>query len=450
MKTRKSLRWRITLVLTCLISLTVCLAAVLTYGVYLHMEKRMMKKLVQTESTRLVSRIARFGGQWEHPFERDMGPSMYAWAESDNIRADNMPPVLRDLPVGLHELDQGDSIWHVAVAEAMDGNLYVLYDSVVVRQQMRQFTYALMGIVLGCSVLSLLVSRTVARWLTTPLNVLAERLERWAPSAPDAALSPHANEADRLMDAFNRVQHQMDASIADQREFSANLHHEIRTPLTVIRSDAELMLTHCVSDPAAVNLRLERIVRSVQEIDQSLESTFSIACARFEDKTPVSLHACVDDIIESLALEAGKAGLHFVNAVTPTQQENLSHHALLTVMRNIMRNAVLHAAPAELVIESVPHGLNFTDSGAGIAPAELSNIFDRYFSNRRADQLQRRERDGHTPAEANQTGLGLAIAKRVCVMQGWSLDVASPVAEGRGTRFTLLFRQATLPPQTAP
>lgn len=430
----RSIAWRITLTLTALITLAVGAAALITYAVYVHMEDRMIRSLIQTESARLVTRVSRFGGPWDRPFERDMGPSMYAWGESPQVPAPSLPPELRPLPLGLHALQREHSTWHVAVADAMDGRLYVLYDTVVVEQQEREFARALLAIVLGCSLLAMLISRAVARWLTTPLNLLAQRLDRWVPPPPGASAAAHANEADRLMQAFNRVHDQVDASIADQREFSANLHHEIRTPLTVIRSDAEIMLMQ----DAAEALRLQRIVQSVRDIEQSLESTFSLAHERFEDAAPASLRLCVDDVFQSLQLDARQAGLALVNAVDPAHQETLSRHALLTVMRNIVRNAALHAAPATLTVASVPHGLRFTDTGPGIAPDELPHVFDRYFSHRRVDQA-RPDQPRHAPG-LHRTGLGLAIAQRVCFMQSWRLDAASPAADGKGACFTLRLR----------
>ncbi len=438
MKARKSIAWRITLVLTGLVSLAVCIAALITYLVYVRMQDNMIRNLVQTESNRLATRVSRFGSEWTAPFERDMGPSMFAWGESGRFPARSLPDELRGLPVGLHDLDRGASTWHVAVATAMDGRLYVLYDSIVIEEQLRAFSRALAGIIVGCSLLAMLVSGAVARRVTTPLNVLTERLARWGGQAPDTD-APHDNEVDRLMEAFNRVQDQVDTSIADQREFSANLHHEIRTPLAVIRSDAEVLLLGGVIDPGDLRPRLKRIVKSVQEIDQSLESTYSLAHARFADRTLVNVRLCVEDIFESMQLEAGKAGLVLVNAVLPAHEEQLSHPALMTVMRNVIRNALLHAAPATLVVGSIPHGLEFTDSGPGIAATELPHIFDRYFANRRADRQQGQETESSPAASADQTGLGLAIAKRVCVIQSWSLSAASPVDERGGTRFTLRF-----------
>lgn len=436
---KQSMVWRITLVLTALVTLAVLVTIILTFFVYTHIEKSMVKELALTEAVRLESRVSRFGGGWTRPFEREMAPTMFAWGESDTVRAPSLPAELRDLPNGLHELNRGTSHWHVAITSSMDGRLYVVYDTILLERNATNFLKALIGILVACSLLALLVSSTVAKWLVNPLKVLTERLTRWVPDFPIADI-PRGNESDRLMYVFNRVQDQVDASIADQREFSANLHHEIRTPLTIIRTDAELMLKNNMAGQGGARPRLQRIIKSVQDISDSLESTYSLAYARFEDVHVVDIRSCVQDIFESMELEAENARLSFVNAVEPGHKEMLSRYALMTVLRNIIRNAVLHAAPATLVVESTDVGLTLTDSGPGIASSDIETIFERYFSNRRADQRkqERETRKGAVAPDINQTGLGLAIAKRVCIMQAWGLEVASPARDGKGTRFSLI------------
>ncbi len=441
MTSKQSISRRITLVLTSLICLAVALAALLTFYIYRQMEERMIDKLVQTESARIALRVSRFGNQWQQPFERDMGPSMYAWGESDTVPAASLPEVVRSLPEGLHYLDQGKSTWHVQVADAMDGKLYVVYDSVVLEQQSRNFALALAGIVLACTLLAWLISGAVARWLVTPLNALTDRLERWVPGPPEPATSS-VNEAARLMAVFNRVQDQVDATIANQREFSANLHHEIRTPLTIIRSDAELLMGRPAGEAQPGPDRLRRIVQSVDEIKQSLESTYGLAHASLDQVETVDIRGCVQDIIENLRMEAEEAGLELLNQAQAGHEEPLNRHALMTVLRNIFRNALQHAAPATLEITSLTHGVRFVDTGPGIAPSELPHVFDRYFSRRRKDQRARGADEAGAADSLDQSGLGLAIAQRVCIMQSWALEVASPVREGRGTCFTLRFRDA--------
>ncbi len=437
MKPHRSIAWRIRFALTLLTSLALVLSGAVTFYTYQRMEAAMVSDLTTAESARVHARILASGNdRWVQPFERDFGPSLFAWGEAPGVEAPTMPDELRALPVGRHVVARPHGSWHVVVTSARDGRLYVMFDTTLLERRQAKFAAILVVIVLVFSLLAFLVSSKVARWLIAPLDAMTGRLIRWAPRGAVNDIE-EADEAARLMEVFNRVQDQVDSAIADQKEFSANLHHEIRTPLTVIRSDAEVMARQSAALPDATLERLRRIVDAVGEIEQSLESTWSLAHARADDVAPVPLRACVGDVIENLRARMESAGLALCNEVDPAHVETLSRLALLTVVRNIIRNAAMHAAPATLVIASVPRGLCFTDTGPGIAPSQLPHVFDRYYSSRRRDL-------GHDACnELQRPGMGLAIAKRVCQMQSWSLAVDSPVADGKGTRFTLLFhRQA--------
>ncbi len=76
------------------------MTAVLTYGVYLHVEKKMVRDLIDTEAKRLVPRVSRFGDEWTSALERDMAPSMYVWGESPTVRAASLPDELRSIVEG--------------------------------------------------------------------------------------------------------------------------------------------------------------------------------------------------------------------------------------------------------------------------------------------------------------------------------------------------------------
>ena len=97
-----------------------------------------------------------------------------------------------------------------------------------------------------------------------PLLDLTDRLSTWAPGSPDLAVT-RDDEAGRLIEAFNRMQNQVDRSIAREREFAGNLSHEVRTPLAAIRSDSELMLLTQVLTPDQ-RQRLARILDNVDDV----------------------------------------------------------------------------------------------------------------------------------------------------------------------------------------
>src|SRR3546814_15106468 len=103
---------------------------------------------------------------------------------------------------------------------------------------------------------------------------------------------------------------------------------------------------------------------------------------------------------------------------------------LMTVIRNIVRNAIAHAAPGTLEIASAGHGLVFSDDGPGVSQVDAPHLFDRYYSTRRFDVTPGEER---APRQG-EVGLGLAIAKRVCLVQGWGLEIAGNSKKRREER----------------
>jgi len=111
---------------------------------------------------------------------------------------------------------------------------------------------------------------------------------------------------------------------------------------------------------------------------------------------------------------------------------------LETVLVNLLDNAIKHApGAARIEIAARTAGdamlVSVTDDGDGIAADDLPRLFDKFFRIRRADRT------------AAGTGLGLSICKGFVEAMGGSIAVESPLAEGRGARFTLRLPLATQP-----
>jgi signal transduction histidine kinase len=236
-----------------------------------------------------------------------------------------------------------------------------------------------------------------------------------------------------LMETFNRFRDRVDDMVEREREFAANLDHEIRTPLTTIRTDAELVGLEADLAPQQ-RRRLARIAASVDEIIATTESTLSYSAGRFAAAETIDLRDFLVATCSALADRADARGLRVIVEVGAGEHVAVDRQALLTVVRNLVRNAVEHAAPATLRIGGDPRALVFSDDGPGIAPDRLAHMFERASGENRVDAGASRG--------ARVRGLGLAIAKRLCDLQGWRLAVRSPLESGRGTAFTLDFGAA--------
>jgi signal transduction histidine kinase len=441
MKTGGTLTQRVVWALTGTVSIFVSVLVVLAYLTFDQMEDDLVNDILTTETDRLIQRVE--SGEETLPAlgAHEIGGAMRAWAQMPGTVNTTIPKELQGLSDGLHLLEPGTETWHVVVAEMTQGRrLFVLYDATDNEDRVFDFGLIVLGLGVICVVAAYGVARKVAYLAVGPMLNLTDRLSTWAPGSPDLAVERN-DEAGRLVEAFNRVQNQVDRSLAREREFAANLSHEVRTPLAAIRSDGELMLLAPVVT-ADQQTRLTRIVKNVDSVAAALESARAMARDEPRVPEPVDLAECLNAAWQGLEANAEQAGLGLDHQIPAGTVRLLDRYALLTVLRNLIRNAIEHAAPALLTVRALDDGLEIRDNGKGIKADDLPFVFDRYYSVRRRD-THGQAVDETAAAQALERGLGLAIAKRVCDMQRWSLSVESWVAvPHHGTSFTLRFTGA--------
>jgi len=140
------------------------------------------------------------------------------------------------------------------------------------------------------------------------------------------------------------------------------------------------------------------------------------------------------DARAALEERAVDEGLSIAVEVAVGERVQADRQALVTVVRNLFRNAIEHAAPATLRVTGDHRAVVFSDDGPGIPVARLARVLEAPSRRGRIDEA--------STHGGRVRGLGLAIAKRLCDLQGWQLAVRSPLADGRGTAFTLVFDAA--------
>lgn len=427
-----NLKRRVTLALVAIVSLFVATQGVLAYLSLVEQEDDLVDELVLAQARQLAARAER--GELRGPNATALlrpGPNLAAWFVDAGGAASPAPPPAHLAPLadGPHRLGRPYQELHVVVLPAGGGRLYVQYDAEQNEAKVREFGWYLTGLGAICLALGAAISWQVAGWVVDPIERLAARLANWAPDEGGTGAAA-SDEESRLLGAFARVQGRFEQALAREREFVANLGHEIRTPLAALRTDLE-MLEPAV-DPAQ-KARLQRALAAIDAIAGALESAHSLTRERQVAAQPVDLARCVDDAWASLQVLPGAARLAFANEVAPETIVAADRHALLTILRNLFRNAVEHAAPARCAVRCVDGAIEVADDGPGIAPEDLPFVFDRYYRGRMLDTAGA-EPDG-------ERGLGLAIARQVANLNGWALAVepASAHEPGRaqGTRFIL-------------
>lgn len=424
---RLRLRERVTLALVGLVGLFVFVLGVLATLSLAEQEDDLADAWVLAEAKRLAGIV-----DHAHPgagIDADVfSPSstLRAWLVEapDKSVPEPLPLRLAGLKEGVHWQSGAEGELHIAVVNTRRGMLYVQFDAQATEDKVAEF--AVYIVVLGalCVAVAFIVARRVACVVVEPIERLTARLSNWVPEAQPGATGA-ADEEEQLLEAFQRVQSRFESMVVREREFVADLSHEIRTPLTALRTDLEMLMFSSGDDPSRLQ-RLQRAVSMVDAVTESLESVRLVSLNQAAAAAFVDLRQCVEDAWASVQSDVGIDRLRFVNAIPAGATFAGDRHSLLTILRNLIRNAAEHAAPAACTVSFADGRLEVADDGAGIAADDLPYVFERYYRGRYKDS------DG---VSVSDRGLGLAIARQVAELNGWTLAASSEA--GRGTRFSL-------------
>jgi signal transduction histidine kinase len=249
-----------------------------------------------------------------------------------------------------------------------------------------------------------------------------------------AHLQAH-DELSRLTATLNRMLARLERSFSMMRRFTADASHELKTPLTVLRSGVERSITH-PETPSDVMATLEETLLEVNRMTEMVDSLLTLARV---DEGRASLHLeqlDLRDVLAELAETASILGEQRSVAVAVDVPEapimmQVDRSRVRQLLTNLLTNAIKYTpAEGQVSVASVLDGgrvvLTVQDSGIGIAAGDLPHIFDRFW---RADPA--RSRTGSRPG----TGLGLAISKWIAEAHGGSIEAQS--RPGRGTTITV-------------
>ncbi len=242
------------------------------------------------------------------------------------------------------------------------------------------------------------------------------------------------DELGRLATTLNAMLARVETSFTALRRFTADASHELKTPLMVLRAGVERSLTH-PKTPTDLVASLDETLRQINSMSELVTNLLTLARAD-EGRSSLSLEQAD---IRSVVAEAGETAeiLGEANRVTvrldlPSEPVVLTFDAvrIRQLMLNLVTNAVKYAPGGEVDISLVARPelvvLTVRDTGIGIAPGDLPNIFDRFW---RADPSRSRAED--RPG----VGLGLAIVKWITEAHGGTINVQS--RPGRGSTFTV-------------
>ena len=240
--------------------------------------------------------------------------------------------------------------------------------------------------------------------------------------------------ADRIMEARALERRQLEEKLHEAERLAnlgkmvAAVSHEIKNPLGIVRSTAE-MLGKRINKFAPGNEHLtDIIVQETTRLDSIVREFLDFARPRDPRLEPVSLNSLVDKVAFFMEHELGNKQVELIKKVDPALPEiPLDQEQIYQVLLNMVINAV-QAMPGggTLTLSTCvnPRGevvLDIGDSGGGMTPEKIDQIFTPFFT------------DKH-----RGSGLGLAIARNIIDKHGGRIEVAS--REGKGSRFIIFFK----------
>ncbi len=283
--------------------------------------------------------------------------------------------------------------------------------------------------------LSLLLSFLMARWIAGPLQRVADAARAVSQGQYQTLPLEGPQEVRELADSFNQMTHRVQASQKSQRDFVANVSHELKTPLTSIQGFAQAILDGTVTTPAALRQAAEVIFSEAGRMHRLVVDLLDLArldAGTLEfTRSSIELAGLLKSVAEKLTPQAREAQVHLRTDLDQLPNIIGDGDRLAQVFTNLVDNALKYTpADGEVQIRGRQIGdrveVSVADSGPGIPPAELPRIFERFY------QLDKSRRGG----SGRGVGLGLAIAHEIVEAHGGSLQARSE--PGQGSVFTVV------------
>ncbi len=277
--------------------------------------------------------------------------------------------------------------------------------------------------------------------LKTSVRRLSDTAEAVTRGRLDVRVAEDDDELGRLAQAFNRMTERLESADMRQREFLADVAHELRTPVTAIEGFAQALADGTAATPEdraesaefirAEAARLRELVRDLQQLTWlDLDPPVS--------PEPMDLMAAGRDAVARLTNDARARGVS-LHPPEGSLDALADPEHVETILSNLITNA-LRATPAGGFVYLHPAtapgqaGIRVSDTGIGIPPEHIPYIFDRLYRVQSG-----RQRPGGS-------GLGLSIVRRLATLLGGRVTVKS--VPGRGSTFTLwLPARAVAPPR---
>ncbi len=263
----------------------------------------------------------------------------------------------------------------------------------------------------------------IGRLTTAMTEIGSDQLDR-------RIATTRTDEVGKLAAAFNAMLARLEEAFARERQFIADASHELKTPLTVINANAQLLKRWGDDEPDVRAESIDAIITESGQLAGMVSGMLTLAKADSGDqipKEPLQLDRLVGDVVAHARPRAERKALLLEAHLPPAEAIVVGDESLLRqLLNNLIDNAIKFTDAGRIDVTLTTHEgraqIVVADTGIGIEPEAAERLFDRFF---RSDASHSRIIEG--------TGLGLAIVRSIARIHGGAVT-AVPRAGG-GTVF---------------
>jgi len=297
-----------------------------------------------------------------------------------------------------------------------------------------EFNQSLIVPLLQAGAVGLVIAVGMAYWISRTIAKPLQAAGRAATAVAEGDLNQAVpvsgpQEVRSVAEAFNTMSAEVRLTQQSQRDFMANVSHDLKTPLTSIQGYSQAIMEGATRDPLnAATIIHDEASRMTRMVDNLTDLARMEAGQLQMTMTPLNIGDLTTNVARNLTVNAQSKGVQLQVNVPALPPINGDGDRLVQVLNNLISNA-LKFTPAggvvRVIARAVEDGVKISvaDTGIGIPEKDLSRIFERFYQ---VDKVRPPERG---------TGLGLAITHEIVGAHGGTISVSS--REEIGTTFTI-------------
>lgn len=414
-------------------SYDVCVRVTDAYGNDIYESEQNMQcnvhKLRRDQLLRLITEARANGGSYQAKVENEV-PDFFKYNDKGITDMENL--LGKDMFANMPRMTEMESIISVEIVRSLSGQeLVVMVNTIItpVDATVHTLRIQLIYISIIMVVLSLIIAIVISIRISKPIIKINETAKKLGKGEYDVRFEGDSyREIAQLSETLNQAAVELAKAEGLQRELIANVSHDLRTPLTMITAYSEIMRDlPGENSPENVQVIIDEAKRLTSLVNDLLDVSKLQAGVMELNLKEYDLTASIESVLTrySKFLEQNGYTVDFEydrNILVVADEDKMYQ-----VIYNLVNNAINYTGEdKKIIVRQRVAGsiarIEVIDTGEGIAPEELTNVWERYY---KVDKNHKRAVMG--------TGLGLSIVKNVLKLHGLSYGVNSEV--GKGTCF---------------